>query len=142
MVLAFSSTISSSHRYVQGAVTAKSISLVVLFQIRVLSRNRKGKAVIIRAAFSGFGRQQIPPRAVTQQPGIPMKHLPPTIKQLLKLRGPNPPPPVPIPKLNAILKSTLLDAKQKNAETAWLVLTVRHQRNPGFRVSDGLSTRV
>ncbi|KAF9649637.1 hypothetical protein BDM02DRAFT_3094393 [Thelephora ganbajun] len=49
--------------------------------------------------------------------------LPATIKQLLKLRGPNPSPPPPIPKLNGILKSTLFDAKQKNAETAWLVLT-------------------
>ena len=68
-----------------------------------------------------------------------MKHLPATIKQLLKLRNPNPPPPTPIPTLNAILKSTLLDAKQKDAETAWLVLTVR---NRGFRALDGLSSRA
>jgi hypothetical protein len=53
--------------------------------------------------------------------------LPATIKQLLTLRGPNSSPPPPITKLNGILKSTLLDAKQKNAETAWLVLTVRRQ---------------
>jgi len=57
--------------------------------------------------------------------------LPVTIGQLLKVRG-NPPPPPPIPRLNAVLESTLLGAKQKNAETAWLVLTVRHQRTPGF----------
>ena len=36
MVLAFSSFISSSHRYVQGAVTAESISLVVLFETRLV----------------------------------------------------------------------------------------------------------
>lgn len=64
---------------------------------------------------------------VDESSGTLMKHLPPTIKQLLKLRSPNPPPQLPFPRLNAILKSTLLDAKQKGAETAWLVLTVRHQ---------------
>ena len=68
-----------------------------------------------------------------------MKHLPATIKQLLKLRSPNPPPPPPIPRLNAILKSTLLDAKQKGAETAWLVLTVRHQGDPASCVCFGWS---
>ena len=58
--------------------------------------------------------------------------LPANLKQLLQLRGPNPPPPPPLPTLNAILKSTLLDAKHKNVETAWLVLTVRHRGILGF----------
>ena len=63
---------------------------------------------------------------------ISMIKLPATTKHLLKLRSPNPPLPPPIPKLNGVLRSTLLDAKRKNAETAWLVLTVRRQGNPGF----------
>jgi len=48
------------------------------------------------------------------------------LEQLLQLKGPNPPPP-PLSRLNAILKSTQLDTKNKNVETAWLVLTVRHR---------------
>lgn len=58
--------------------------------------------------------------------------LPATIKQLLKLKGPNPPLAPSISKLNGILGSSMLDAKQKNAETAWLVLTVRLQEITGF----------
>lgn len=68
--------------------------------------------------------------------------LPATVKQLLMLRGANPPPPPPISCLNEILKSTLLDAKQKNAETAWLVLTVRHQGDTRFHTFHGRSSRV
>ncbi|KAF9779484.1 hypothetical protein BJ322DRAFT_355345 [Thelephora terrestris] len=51
-----------------------------------------------------------------------MTKLPSTIKQLLKLRNPNPPLQPPIPNLNGVLSSTLIDAKRKNAQTAWLVL--------------------
>jgi len=75
-----------------------------------------------------------------QVPAIPMK-LPVTIRQLLKVRG-NPPPPPPIPRLNTMLKSTLFGAKQRNAETAWLVLTVRHQGDPRFHRLDGHSPRA
>jgi len=67
--------------------------------------------------------------------------LPSTVKHLLKLRGPNPPQLPPLPQLNGVLKSTLLDAKQKNAETAWLVLTVR-QGDPRFHPLDGRSSGV
>ena len=57
--------------------------------------------------------------------------LPTTIQQLLKLRGSNPPPPPPIQRLSGILTSSILDAKEKNAVTAWLVLTVcRRERSP------------
>ena len=67
-------------------------------------------------------------------PGNSQMKLPVTIKQLLKLKGLNPPPPPSIPKLDGILRSSMLDAKQKNAETAWLVLTVCHQGITGFIV--------
>jgi len=66
--------------------------------------------------------------------------LPANLKQLLQLRGPNPPPPPPLPRLNAILKSTLLDANNKNVETAWLVLTVRHWVYPRFHPLHGRSS--
>ncbi|KAF8897354.1 hypothetical protein BD779DRAFT_1490375 [Infundibulicybe gibba] len=50
-------------------------------------------------------------------------HLPPSIKQLLKLRGPNALPSPPLAKLNGVLASTFRDAQSKKAETGWLVLT-------------------
>jgi len=53
-----------------------------------------------------------------------VKHLPVSIKQLLSQRNPNAfasPPPA---KLNRIFSSTFGDAKDKKAETGWLVLTV------------------
>lgn len=54
-----------------------------------------------------------------------VKHLPPVIKHLLSLRCPNAHPSPPLPKLYGILSSTLTDAKQRKAETGWLVLAVR-----------------
>ncbi|KAF7981618.1 hypothetical protein HWV62_32694 [Athelia sp. TMB] len=51
-----------------------------------------------------------------------VKHLPPAIKQLLSLRNPNSFPSPPISKLHGVLSSTWNDAKQRRAETGWLVL--------------------
>ncbi|KAF7352919.1 hypothetical protein MVEN_01259200 [Mycena venus] len=52
-----------------------------------------------------------------------VKHLPPAIKHLLTLRNPNTLPGPPVPKLHAVLTSSYRSAKDRNAETAWLVLT-------------------
>jgi len=52
-----------------------------------------------------------------------VKHLPPTIKQLLTLRNPNTLPAPPLPKLHAVLTSSYRSARERKAETAWLVLT-------------------
>ncbi|THV03278.1 hypothetical protein K435DRAFT_774972 [Dendrothele bispora CBS 962.96] len=51
-----------------------------------------------------------------------VKHLPPSVKQLLTLHNPHPLPSPPVHKLNQVLSKTFLDAKQRNAETGWLVL--------------------
>ncbi|KAK2466344.1 hypothetical protein APHAL10511_001986 [Amanita phalloides] len=48
--------------------------------------------------------------------------LPPSVKQLLKLRHPSSLPSPPSAKLYGVLNHTLLDAKAKRAETGWLVL--------------------
>ncbi|KAJ6629168.1 hypothetical protein B0H10DRAFT_1777157 [Mycena sp. CBHHK59/15] len=52
-----------------------------------------------------------------------VKHLSPSIKHLLTLRNPATLPAPSFPKLHAILTSSYRDAKDRNAETAWLVLT-------------------
>ncbi|KAJ6539172.1 hypothetical protein B0H19DRAFT_1177516 [Mycena capillaripes] len=52
-----------------------------------------------------------------------VKHLPPAIKHLLTLRNPATLPAPPLPKLHAALTSSYRSAKDRNAETAWLVLT-------------------
>lgn len=52
-------------------------------------------------------------------------HLPPTIKHLLTLRNPGVLPGPSLSKLYGVLTRTSRDAKVKNAETGWLVLTVR-----------------
>jgi len=57
------------------------------------------------------------------------KHLPPAIKHLLSLRHPNARPSPPLSMLHRILGSTLADAKQRKAETGWLVLAVREAAN-------------
>jgi len=49
-----------------------------------------------------------------------MVKLPPALKQLLSLRNPSL---APVPALNSVLRSTLSDAKKRNVEDAWLVLT-------------------
>lgn len=54
-----------------------------------------------------------------------VKHLPPAVKHLLTLRNPNPLPSPPLSQLHAVFNRTLADARQKKAETGWLVLTVR-----------------
>jgi hypothetical protein len=55
-----------------------------------------------------------------------MIKLPPTLKHLLSLRNPSL---APIPVLNSVLRSTLSDAKKRNVEDAWLVLTVYYIRS-------------
>ncbi|KAJ7904366.1 hypothetical protein B0H14DRAFT_3103201 [Mycena olivaceomarginata] len=52
-----------------------------------------------------------------------VKHLPPAIKHLLTLRNPATLPAPPVSKLHAVLTSSYRSAKERNAETAWLVLT-------------------
>ncbi|RPD61933.1 hypothetical protein L226DRAFT_571324 [Lentinus tigrinus ALCF2SS1-7] len=51
-----------------------------------------------------------------------VRHLPPAVKQLLTLRNPQPRPAPQLSRLNAVLTSTLLDAKAKKAERGWLTL--------------------
>lgn len=51
-----------------------------------------------------------------------VKHLPPTVKQLLTLRHPQLPPAPPVSKLSAVLRSTYDDARTKRAENGWLTL--------------------
>jgi hypothetical protein len=53
-----------------------------------------------------------------------VKHLPLVIKELLSIRNQNPLPGPPLGKLNELLTSAYRDARQKKAETGWLVLTV------------------
>ncbi|KAF7301426.1 hypothetical protein MIND_00707900 [Mycena indigotica] len=54
---------------------------------------------------------------------IMVKHLPPTIKHLLTLRNPNSLPPPSASKLQSVLTSSYRSALDRNATTAWLVLT-------------------
>ncbi|KAF9246947.1 hypothetical protein BU15DRAFT_57891 [Melanogaster broomeanus] len=52
-----------------------------------------------------------------------VKHLPPVVKQLLTLRNPNAWPSPPLERLHRVFTSTLNEAKQRNAENGWLVLS-------------------
>ncbi|KAJ7095211.1 hypothetical protein B0H15DRAFT_828521 [Mycena belliarum] len=52
-----------------------------------------------------------------------VKHLPASIKHLLTLRNPATLPAPPVGKLHAVLTNTYRSAQDRNAETAWLVLT-------------------
>ncbi|KAJ7699903.1 hypothetical protein B0H17DRAFT_1047611 [Mycena rosella] len=52
-----------------------------------------------------------------------VKHLPASIKHLLTLRNPTTLPAPPLTKLHAVLTSSYRSARDRNAETAWLVLT-------------------
>ncbi|KAG1715931.1 hypothetical protein ID866_1220 [Astraeus odoratus] len=52
-----------------------------------------------------------------------VKQLPPVIKHLLTLRNPEAWPSPPIERLNGVLTRTLNEAKQRNAENGWLVLS-------------------
>ena len=54
-----------------------------------------------------------------------VKHLPPTVKQLLTLRNPQPRAAPQLSRLNAVLTTTYQDAKTKKAEKGWLTLAVR-----------------
>jgi hypothetical protein len=58
-----------------------------------------------------------------------VKHLPPSIKHLLTLKNPQSLPSPPAKKLREIFLRTSRDAKQKKAETGWLVLTVQAWAN-------------
>jgi len=51
-------------------------------------------------------------------------HLPPAVKQLLTLRNPHPFPPPSPARLQSVLSRTFNDAKQRRAETGWLVLSM------------------
>jgi hypothetical protein len=55
-----------------------------------------------------------------------VKHLPPSIKQLLTLRNPNVLPSPPLSQLHALFADTRRDAcaRTPNVEKGWLVLTV------------------
>ncbi|KAG6880285.1 hypothetical protein C0992_000062 [Termitomyces sp. T32_za158] len=65
-----------------------------------------------------------------------VKHLPPSIKYLLKLRHPDVLPSPPLSKLNALFARTSQTAKLKNAETGWLVLAYPDMPDkPDSRVS-------
>ncbi|KAG6832966.1 hypothetical protein H0H92_004850 [Tricholoma furcatifolium] len=52
-----------------------------------------------------------------------VKHLPPSVKHLLTLRNPHVLPSPPVAKLQSLFSRTSQEAKLKNAETGWLVLT-------------------
>lgn len=52
-----------------------------------------------------------------------VKHLPPAVKQLLTLRNPNSFAGPPAGRLYGVLNKTFTDAKQRQAETGWLVLS-------------------
>jgi hypothetical protein len=54
-----------------------------------------------------------------------VKHLPPAVKHLLTLRNPEAWPSPSIGKLHGVFNRTLNEAKQRNAENGWLVLSVR-----------------
>lgn len=53
-----------------------------------------------------------------------VKHLPPAVKQLLKLRNPQCRPTPPFSRLDAVLQSTFQEAQAKKAENGWLTLAV------------------
>lgn len=55
---------------------------------------------------------------------MPVKHLPPVVKQLLTLRNPGLPVAPAVGSLNSVLRTTFDDAKRKRAEKGWLTLTV------------------
>lgn len=106
---------------------AKSIPLVVFFSWNPVRAQRTPDrpqpafpVLMMQPTSGGSERQRFNSRKIT--PATVMK-LPATVKHLLNLRDPSPPT---APRLSGILKSTLVDAKRKNAETAWLVLAVRH----------------
>lgn len=52
-----------------------------------------------------------------------VKHLPPVVKQLLTLRTPEAWPSPPVERLHRVFTSTLDEARQRNAENGWLVLS-------------------
>ncbi|KAF8559003.1 hypothetical protein OG21DRAFT_1503459 [Imleria badia] len=52
-----------------------------------------------------------------------VKHLPPVVKQLLTLRNPEAWPNPPVERLHRVFTSTLNEARQRNAENGWLVLS-------------------
>lgn len=52
-----------------------------------------------------------------------VKHLPPAVKQLLTLRNPEAWPSPPVERLHRVFTSTLNEARQRNAENGWLVLS-------------------
>ncbi|KIK81875.1 hypothetical protein PAXRUDRAFT_832567 [Paxillus rubicundulus Ve08.2h10] len=52
-----------------------------------------------------------------------VKHLPPVVKQLLTLRNPDVWPSPPLERLHRVFTSTLNEAKERNAENGWLVLS-------------------
>lgn len=54
-----------------------------------------------------------------------VKHLPPAVKHLLTLRNPEAWPSPSLGKLHNVFNRTLNEAKQRNAENGWLVLSVR-----------------
>jgi hypothetical protein len=54
-----------------------------------------------------------------------VKHLPPAVKHLLTLRNPEVWPSPSLGKLHGVFNRTLNEAKQRNAENGWLVLSVR-----------------
>ena len=52
-----------------------------------------------------------------------VKHLAPAVKQLLTLRNPDAWPSPPVETLHRVFTSTLNEARQRNAENGWLVLS-------------------
>src|ERR1700722_13442565 len=61
-----------------------------------------------------------------------IKHLPSAIQRLLALRNPNSFPSPPLAKLHRLFTDTLQDAQAREAETGWLVLTVKASHTPNF----------
>jgi len=53
-----------------------------------------------------------------------VKTLPPVVKQLLTLRNPKVWPSPPVERLHGLFTRTLNEARQRNAENGWLVLSV------------------
>jgi hypothetical protein len=54
-----------------------------------------------------------------------VKHLPQAVKHLLTLRNPEVWPSPPLGRLHNVFNRTLKEAKERNAEDGWLVLSVR-----------------
>ncbi|KAH7920269.1 hypothetical protein BV22DRAFT_1040026 [Leucogyrophana mollusca] len=52
-----------------------------------------------------------------------VKHLPPVVKQLLTLRNPDAYPSPPLGRLHSVFRSTFDEARRRNAENGWLVLS-------------------